>query len=131
MGHEERRASPRIAGRVMVPVRFTSWNMFSFIYTINISRGGMSLEVDEEPKSGTQLIVQLQPPDGSTIDLEAVVRHTAKLPARDYAACPPTPSSQRTPPSMPIIRPCKLSPEARRWLRRCCLFSISRDIRSR
>jgi uncharacterized protein (TIGR02266 family) len=61
--------------RVEAEVRFTSWHVFSLIYTINISKGGMNVELSDEAKVGATLIVKLRPPDGQPIELEAVVRH--------------------------------------------------------
>lgn len=74
---DERRAHPRIPMRVQTEVRFTSWAVFSLIYTINISKGGMNLELPESPKIGDLLEVMLAPPDGPPVALQAVVRHTA------------------------------------------------------
>jgi hypothetical protein len=76
---EERRQDPRIPMRVETEVRFTSWVVYSLIYSANISRGGMNLELAEEPKAGASLTVKLQPPKGEPILLEAIVRHTTKL----------------------------------------------------
>ncbi|HEY1586174.1 MAG TPA: PilZ domain-containing protein, partial [Polyangia bacterium] len=75
---DERRQHPRFPMRVEVEVKFTSWAVYSLIYTINISRGGMNLELVEEPKPGAALTIKLQPPKGEPVMLEAVVRHTSK-----------------------------------------------------
>jgi hypothetical protein len=85
---EERRSSPRVTSRMEAQVRFTSWATFSFIYAINISRGGMSLELTEEAPVGTKLAVLIQPPKGELIELQAVVRHSGAMPTR---AAPPQP----------------------------------------
>jgi c-di-GMP-binding flagellar brake protein YcgR len=76
MAENDRRQHPRIPMRVQTEVRFTSWAVYSLIYTINISKGGMNLELTEEPKADAKLTVRLRQPDGSAVDLEAVVRHT-------------------------------------------------------
>jgi c-di-GMP-binding flagellar brake protein YcgR len=68
--------------RVEAHVKFTSWAVYSLIYTINISKGGMNLEMAEEPKQGSKLTIKLTPPEGAVIDIEAVVRHATKAGAR-------------------------------------------------
>jgi c-di-GMP-binding flagellar brake protein YcgR len=75
---DDRRSAPRIPMRAEAEVRFTSWAVFQLIWTVNISQGGMQLEVrGEEPKTGSTLIIKLTPPTGASIDLEAVVKHAA------------------------------------------------------
>jgi c-di-GMP-binding flagellar brake protein YcgR len=68
--------------RVEAEVKFTSWAVYSLIYTINISKGGMNLEMADEPKQGSKLTIKLRPPEGAVIDIEAVVRHATKAGAR-------------------------------------------------
>ena len=68
--------------RVEAEVKFTSWAVYSLIYTINISKGGINLEMNEEPKQGSKLTVKLQPPKGPVISIDAVVRHATKSGAR-------------------------------------------------
>lgn len=75
---DERRKDPRIPMRVEAEVKFTSWHVYSLIYTINISKGGMNLELAEEPKPGATLTIKLTPPEGAPVLLEATVRHTTK-----------------------------------------------------
>ena len=65
--------------RAEAEVKFTSWHVYSLIYTINISKGGMNLELAQEPKAGDTLTVKLSPPDGPAVLLEATVRHTTKV----------------------------------------------------
>jgi hypothetical protein len=73
---DDRRQQPRVPLRSEAEVRFSSWEVFRLIYTINISQGGMNLEVmGEEPKIGSRLTVKLTLPSGPPIDLEATVRH--------------------------------------------------------
>ena len=73
---DERRKDPRFPMRIEAEVKFTSWHVFSLIYTINISQGGMNLEVlGDEPQVGTSLIVRMTLPKGPPIELEATVRH--------------------------------------------------------
>src|SRR5437899_7721838 len=75
MAGEERRKDPRVPLRVQAEVRFSSWHVFSLIYTINISKGGMNIELENEPKVGALLHVRLAPPDGKPLELDAIVRH--------------------------------------------------------
>lgn len=64
--------------RTEAEVRFSSWEIFRLIYTINISQGGMNLEVlGDEPKIGTTLTVRLTLPSGPGIELAATVKHVA------------------------------------------------------
>lgn len=74
---DERRRDPRVPMRVLAEVRFTSWNVYALIYTVNISKGGMSLEMAEEPKVGAPLTIRLTEPDGALLTLEATVRHAS------------------------------------------------------
>src|SRR5579872_81409 len=72
---DERRQFPRIPMRVAAEVRFTSWQIYSLIYTINISQGGMSIELPSEAKVGDAVTIRLQPPKGPVVELDATVRH--------------------------------------------------------
>ncbi len=76
---DERRKDPRIPMRLEAEVRFTSWHVYSLIYTINISKGGMNLDLPEEPQKGSTLTIKLTPPDGSPVWVEATVRHASKV----------------------------------------------------
>ncbi len=64
--------------RIEAEVKFTSWHVYSLIYTINISKGGLNVELAEEPATGAPLWVKLTPPKGAPVLLEAVVRHATK-----------------------------------------------------
>ena len=75
---DERRQHPRIPVRLQTEVRFTSWHVYSLIYTIDISKGGMSLELPTQPEVGAKLTVRLMQPDGTSVALEAVVRHASQ-----------------------------------------------------
>jgi PilZ domain-containing protein len=74
---DERRKHPRTDMRVEAEVRFTSWTVYALIYTINISKGGMNLELSEEPQPDAKLTIRLTQPDGMPLLLDAVVRHVA------------------------------------------------------
>jgi c-di-GMP-binding flagellar brake protein YcgR len=75
---DERRKEPRFPVRLEAEVRFTSWHVFSLIYTINISKGGMNLELPEQPTADAKLVVRLVEPDGNQVELNAVVRHVSQ-----------------------------------------------------
>ena len=80
--------------RTEAEVRFSSWEVFRLIYTINISHGGMNLEVlGDEPKVGTELTVRLALPSGPDIELAATVRHVAVT----TSTRPPAPHSPPPP----------------------------------
>ena len=92
---DERRSSPRVPLRSEAEVRFISWDVFRLIWTINISQGGMTLEVGpEEPKVGATLTVKLSLPSGPPIDLEATVRHVTTTTSMKPlpAGAPPPPA---------------------------------------
>ena len=76
---DERRKDPRVPARMEAEVKFTSWHVYSLIYTINISKGGMNLELAEEPQPGAIVSIKLTPPEGAPLVLEATVRHSAKV----------------------------------------------------
>jgi hypothetical protein len=89
---DDRRSSPRVPVRNEAEVRFISWDVFRLIYTINISHGGMTLEVGEEPKIGALLTVKLSLPKGPPIELEATVKHvtaTTSTRPQPAGAAPP------------------------------------------
>src|SRR2546423_3306192 len=76
---DERRKDPRVPLRVEAEVKFTSWHVYSLIYTINISKGGMNLELADEPAPGATLTIKLTPPEGAPVMIEATVKHTSKV----------------------------------------------------
>lgn len=88
----ERRRDPRIPVRTEAEVRFASWDVFKLIYTINISQGGMNLEMGVEPKVGSSLRVKLTLPSGPPIELEATVKH-----ATDVTSTKPRPEGAPAP----------------------------------
>ena len=65
--------------RIEAEVKFTSWHVFSLIYTINISKGGMNLELADEPRPGATLTVKLTLPEGAPVFIEATVKHSTKV----------------------------------------------------
>ena len=76
---DERRKDPRVPARMEAEVKFTSWHVFSLIYTINISKGGMNLELAEEPQPGATLTVKLTLPEGAPVFIDATVKHSTKV----------------------------------------------------
>jgi hypothetical protein len=76
---DDRRKEPRVPMRVEAEVKFTSWHVYSLIYTINISKGGMNLELAEEPKAGSTVTIKLTPPEGDAVMIDATVKHTSKV----------------------------------------------------
>jgi hypothetical protein len=76
---DERRKDPRVPLRIEAEVKFTSWHVFSLIYTSNISKGGMSIELAEEPKPGATLVVKLTLPEGPPVLLDATVKHATQV----------------------------------------------------
>src|SRR5689334_3283476 len=76
---DDRRKSPRARVGVTAEVNFASWDVFHLIYTINISRGGMQIELPQEPKIGMKLTVQLTLPDKAVVELPAAVRHVTPI----------------------------------------------------
>lgn len=79
---EDRRKDPRVAMDLRAEVKFTSWLVYSVLYMVNISKGGMNLELDEEPKLGASLEIRLTQPDGSPVLLQAVVKHATQHESR-------------------------------------------------
>jgi hypothetical protein len=72
---DERRQHPRIPLRAEAEVRFASWEVFRLIYTVNISQGGMQVDMPKEPPAGSELVVKLSLPSGPPLELKATVRH--------------------------------------------------------
>lgn len=64
MAGEERRQHPRFPLRAQAEVHFINWTVFKLLYTVNISKGGMNLELPDEPKKGDRLRVKLILPHG-------------------------------------------------------------------
>ncbi len=76
---DERRKHERFPMRAEAEISFRSWDTFRLIYTVNISRGGMAVELSREPKAGDTITVKLKVPTGAPIVLSAVVRHCTKM----------------------------------------------------
>jgi hypothetical protein len=79
VGEDERRRDPRLPLHFEAEVRFASWEVMRLLYTVNISRGGMNVELPRRPTPGATLNVKLHPPSGPIIELEAVVRHISPV----------------------------------------------------
>jgi hypothetical protein len=77
---DDRRKDPRVPLRTEAEVRFASWALFQLVWTVNISQGGMQLELDgDEPKKGAPLTVRLKLPQGFPVEIEAQVRHAVDV----------------------------------------------------
>ena len=75
---EEKRKEPRLPVRAEAEVRFSSWDVFKLLWTVNISRGGMNLEVvGDQPEIGSNLMVRIYPPEGDSIELAGIVKHVS------------------------------------------------------
>lgn len=72
---DERRKDPRIPMRFEAEVKFTSWLVYSLLYAVNISKGGMNLEMTHEPQLGDVLEIKLTQPDGTALRFNGVVKH--------------------------------------------------------
>lgn len=72
---DERRKDPRLPVRLEAEVKFTSWLVYSLLYAVNISKGGMNLEMSNEPQLGEILEIKLTQPDGSALRFNGVVKH--------------------------------------------------------
>lgn len=77
----ERRQHPRFPVRGQAEVRFTNWTVFKLLYTVNISKGGMNIELADRPEVGDHVSVRLVLPDAWSIEIEATVRHVTTLAA--------------------------------------------------
>lgn len=78
---DERRQHPRHELAGQAEVRFTNWTVFKLLYTVNISKGGMNIELAESPAVGARLKVRLILPDGWPFEIDAAVRHVTLLEA--------------------------------------------------
>jgi len=76
---EEKRQHPRFALEVQAEVRFTNWTVFKLLYTVNISKGGMNVQLGEAPDIGSHLQVRLVLPDGWPTTIDAIVRHVTPM----------------------------------------------------
>jgi hypothetical protein len=82
---DDRRKDPRVPVRLEAEVKFTSWLVYSVLYAVNISNGGLNLEMRNEPQLGDALEIKLTQPDGTILRLNAVVKHLNRC-ARHNAA---------------------------------------------
>ena len=75
----ERRKEPRLPFRVEAEVKFASGEVFRLIYTLNISRGGMTVDLPKAPHEGMEVTIILVPPKGATLELQGLVRHVSAM----------------------------------------------------
>ncbi|MEO7096271.1 MAG: PilZ domain-containing protein [Polyangiales bacterium] len=66
-------------------VKFSSWAAFYEVYTANISRGGMMLQMSKTPSVGERIQVKLQLPKGDEIVLDAEVKFVRPNPMPEPA----------------------------------------------
>jgi hypothetical protein len=78
MGGNERRREPRVSFRSKISVRFGDEPAIS-TYPINLSVGGIGIELTSGRPAGTPVAVQLDLSDGVRLDLVGVVRHATQV----------------------------------------------------
>ena len=66
-------------------VKFSSWAAFYEVYTTNISRGGMMLQMSKTPEVGERIQVKLQLPKGDEIVLDGEVKFVRPNPPPERA----------------------------------------------
>ncbi len=76
----ERRSEPRVSFRAKVAIRFEGRAPIE-TYSINLSLGGMSVELLEAPKVGTKLTVGLELSDGMPVTIQGNARHATTVTA--------------------------------------------------
>ena len=74
-GFEERRRTERIAARTLVEIRIPDWQVLQRVYTVNISRGGISVSMSKRPPMGAAVDVILTLPNGHRLHLPGRVAH--------------------------------------------------------
>jgi c-di-GMP-binding flagellar brake protein YcgR len=61
---------------IRLEVKIPTATMLKVLWTVNISRGGMSIEMPAEVKPGTRVLVMLTLPNGELLELPANVKHS-------------------------------------------------------
>ena len=80
MAEDDRRQHTRFPIRLQTEIQFTNWEVFRLIYSINISQGGMNLELPQDCKIGERIRVLLRlPGTPNPVELEATVRHSQSM----------------------------------------------------
>jgi uncharacterized protein (TIGR02266 family) len=79
------RKDPRVPLAGGAEVKFSSWAAFYEVYSANISRGGMMLQMSKTPDVGDKIQVKLQLPMGDAIVLDAVVKFVRPNPPPEHA----------------------------------------------
>jgi hypothetical protein len=74
MNGDERRKEPRVNFRSKIEVRFGDEPAIS-TYPINLSVGGIGIELASGRPAGTLVAIQIDLSDGVRLDLKGVVRH--------------------------------------------------------
>jgi uncharacterized protein (TIGR02266 family) len=73
------RETPRYAMELAVRVRCATWADYLELYTTNLSRGGVFVASQVSAPIGTEMLVQLSLPNGSTLELRAEVVHLSTV----------------------------------------------------
>ena len=71
----EGRKQARISAKLEVEVRFDSWQVYKLMYSRNISKGGVMLQLPHEAPIGGSIELKVHMPDGEVLSLPSVVRH--------------------------------------------------------
>ena len=79
------RKDRRVALTGGAEVKFSSWAAFYEVYTSNISRGGMMLQMAKTPAIGERIQVKLQLPKGDEIVLDGEVKFVRPNPPPERA----------------------------------------------
>lgn len=72
---ENTREHERVEFEGSVRARCGSWPDFLQLYSENISHGGLFIRHDAPPEDGTELVVEIEMPDGSVLALAGRVAH--------------------------------------------------------
>jgi hypothetical protein len=71
----ERRSAPRITARSLVEVRLPNWDALRSVHTVNLSLGGMRLNLGGRVPIGTAVDIILTLPNGERLHLPGKVAH--------------------------------------------------------
>jgi hypothetical protein len=79
------RRDERYELRIAIQVAMPTWELFHFVYTVNISHGGMYIPTPGLLPVGEVVTLQITPPEGEVIPVDAVVRHAHEIAGQAYA----------------------------------------------
>jgi Tfp pilus assembly protein PilZ len=72
---EERRQTERVATRSLVEVKIPDWEALRSVYAVNLSLGGIRLQLGSRAPLGAALDIILTLPNGSRLHLAGKVAH--------------------------------------------------------